>query len=218
MKIQNKLTVVAATTMVVLPMVTSNEDCIDLTPYASNPDYLKIITGGGEVPHYVPVFFDIPAQFVTGEVVYCLENMTIPTMVGWNRCEEDSCYLALGLHAGHEDDDASAIETCTNFTDGSTNDCYQCACTGMSMASGSINNTLANSCGLKTDDCDWDMTCGDVSQATSFNDMMIGEELIPASNFSTVHVSICSENGVEDCSVCRGGGLHPSIRVRTTST
>jgi hypothetical protein len=216
MKIQNKLAVVAATTMV-LPMVTSNhEDCIDLTPYASNPEDLKIVRGGGDVPHYVPVFFDIPAQFVTGEVVYCLENMTIPTMVGGNhRCEEeDSCYLALGLHAG-QDNDASAIETCTNSTDGSTNDCYQCACTGMSIASGPINNTLANSCGLKTD-WDWDMTCEDVTQATSFNDMMIGEEVIPASNFSTVHVSICSENGVEDCSVCRGGGLHPSIRVRTT--
>jgi hypothetical protein len=179
-------------------------DCIDLSPFASNPDELSSLTKGGNVPDNTPIFFDIPADFVDGEVVYCLENVTIPKYVGLNECQDaQQCFLAVGMHAGY-DNDASDTDTCTN-SDGDTSGCYECACTGSSMRSG-IEKSLSNGCGLSTDSR-WGMSCSDVTNGR-FN--WVGDQRVP-SNYSTVHVSICPEVH-SDCSVCQGG-LHPSFQV-----
>jgi hypothetical protein len=182
--------------------------CIDLAPYASNPDYLNVLTVGGRVPVYAPAFFDIPAEFITGEVIYCLENITIPSFVGENECtDSQKCWLAVGLHATENGNDRSATESCVN-SEGDTSGCYDCSCKSLSMGSGSPTEKAVSSggCGLQTDSR-WGVTCGDVTNGR-YN--WVGDEMV-ASNFSHVQVSICPENQ-SHCSLCQGG-LHPSFRV-----
>jgi hypothetical protein len=183
----------------------ARSSCLDLTAYASTPDELSILTGGGNAPDNTPVFFDIPSDFVSGEVVYCLENITIPNYVGLNKCEDSQrCWLAVGLHAG-QNNDASATQACRN-SQGDTKDCYECACTGMSMKSGSSEQVLSNGCGLRTDSR-WGASCMDVTNGRVNWD---GDGRV-LSNSSTVHVYICPE-ATAYCNVCQGG-LHPSFRV-----
>jgi hypothetical protein len=193
-------------TMALIPY--SRGACIDLAPYSSNPDYLDVLNGGGRVPDYAPAFFDIPAEFVTGELVYCLENITIPSFVGQNECtDSQKCWLAVGLHAAEHDNDPSATESCIS-SEGDTSGCYDCSCIGSSMGSGSMEKVvLSGSCGLRTDSR-WGVTCGDVTNGR-YN--WVGDERVP-SNFSHVQVSICPEPQ-SYCSLCQGG-LHPSFRVR----
>jgi hypothetical protein len=182
----------------------ARSSCIDLTAYASTPDEVSILTGGGNVSDNTPVIFDIPSDFVSGEVVYCLENITIPNYVGLNKCEDSQrCWLAVGLHAG-QNNDASATQACRNS--GDTKNCYECTCTGSSMKSGSSEYVLYDGCGLRTDSR-WGASCRDVTNGRVNWD---GDGRV-VSNSSTVHVHVCPET-IAYCNVCQGG-LHPSFRV-----
>ena len=179
-------------------------DCIDLTPFVSNPEDLSILTGGGAIPKFAPVFFDIPAQFTSGEARYCLENITIPTSVGMNDCTDpQKCWLAVGIQADKD------TESCINSDDG-IQGCYNCACRGFSMDTGIATETEQNGCGL-TDDRGWGMTCGDVLNGR----LVMGEDgsSMP-SNYSHVQVPVCPET-FNSCNVCQGG-MHPSFTVRTS--
>jgi hypothetical protein len=202
--ILNRLAILAA---VLVPQARS--DCLDLTPYASSPDDLEALTGGGEVYDFSPVFFDIPSDFVTGDAMYCLENITIPSRVGWNECNESQqCWLTVGLHAkDDQNDEEIATSSCTD-SEGVTSDCYACFCTGLSMSSGSSEHTLSAECGLR-DDSEWgSITCTDVAKGRYEN---LVDNVRIASNSSTVHISICPETS-SSCNVCQGG-LHPSVKV-----
>jgi hypothetical protein len=138
----------------------ARSDCLNLTPYASSPDDLEALTGGGEVYDLAPVFFDISLNFVTEDEVYCLENITIPSRVGWNECNESQqCWLTVGLHVKDDENcEKIATSSCTD-SEGVTSDCYSCFCTGLSMSSGSSEQTLSTECGLQ-DDSEWgSITC-----------------------------------------------------------
>ena len=185
-------------------------DCIDLTPFVSNPEDLSILTGGGAIPKFAPVFFDIPAQFTSGEARYCLENITIPTSVGMNDCSDpQKCWLAVGILADKDTDPQQSPESCINkWVD--IQDCYNCACRGFSMDTGIATETKQNGCGL-TDDERWGMTCGDVLNGR----LVLGEDgsYVP-SNYSHVQVPVCPET-FNSCNVCQGG-MHPSFKVRAS--
>ena len=188
----------------VIPNVLGN--CIDLTPFASNPEDLSILTGGGAIPEYAPVFFDIPAQFMTGEARYCLENITIPESVGINDCSDpQECWLAVGRLA-NKDTDPRSTESCINSED-EIQGCYSCTCSGSSMDSGIATRLEYDGCGLSSDER-WGISCGDVTNGR----LALGEDGYVPSNFSHVQVPVCPE-GFDYCNGCQGG-MHPSFTVR----
>ena len=94
------------------------------------------------------------------------------------------------------------------FSSGDTAPCYDCACRGMAIGSGVESDSLSAYCGLHSDS-EWGLTCGDV---TSIGKLNWVDKKQAKSEFSTVHVSLCSEQN-SDCGLCQGG-IHPSFRVR----
>ena len=207
-KMKTKILSKAFFLLLSVALVPYSNACVDLEPYATNPGDLSILKGGDQVPDDAPVFFHVPAQFISEEIVYCLENVTIPTFVGGNNCKDSQkCWLAVGIHAA-ESNIPSATESCVN-SDGDTSGCYDCICQGSSMRTGLVEDTGPNfdGCGLSTD-TRWGVTCGDV---TNERYDWVGNERV-ASNFSHVQVPICEENRKSYCNFCQGG-FHPAFQV-----
>lgn len=184
-------------------------NCIDLTPFVDDHHDMSVLAGGGSVPDDGPAIFHIPSTFISGEMVYCLENIPIPDMVGSNKCQDsDQCWLAVGLLADDESDqDDRAINSCKDSVTGDTGNCYNCACTGTSMSTGSLSRLQRNACGLSSDSS-WGVSC---TEANNGRIDWINDKPNP-SNVSTVHVSVCA-GSQSTCYVC-AGGLHPSFKVR----
>jgi hypothetical protein len=177
--------------------VASEFDCFDLAPYAINPEYLSILTGGGDVPNDAAVYFEFPSTFVEGEVIYCLKDILIPSTVGGNLCNDsEECWLAVGNRAA--------------ATRGVSAAQYNCLCSGSDMNPSTFSaGSLSDTCGLQNEDL-WELTCRDAKSGGNY----ISEEgLSVASNYSSAYISICPESS-QNCGVCQdGGGLHPSFVV-----
>lgn len=180
----------------------SEVDCFDLAPYAINPEFLSILTGGGDIPSNTAVYFEFPSTFVEGGVLYCLKDIAIPNTVGNKPCgDSEECWLAVGNRASREMRGVSAAQ-------------YGCLCSGTDMKNPSTLSTTENVsdvCGLQNEDS-WGVSCHDATNGQAYLSNDEGSSAT-ASKFASAYISICSAVS-SNCGVCQdGGGLHPSFVV-----
>jgi hypothetical protein len=173
--------------------------CFDLSPYVTNQDNLESFTKGGKVSDE-PIFFYVPPTNINGHTRFCLENITIPTHVNGNECNEfQQCWLA----SGHKVESRS---------DG------ECICGGTSMQTGELlypyDNTemflAISSCGAYQAG-QFGASCQDVldGRRQGWNNLSLSE-------YATAHVSICSaSHGSDTCTFCNDGSS-PAFQVRET--
>ena len=175
------------------------DTCIDITPYAINPESLSVLKGGGDIPNDVAVYFDFPAGF--GPTIFCLEDILIPNTVGGRDCNEyDACQMAVGKRV-HPDDVKKHNEELYSLSD------YQCLCNGFSVRPDDpkIIGTAVSGCGISNAE-NWANSCSDVPLPTRNYYDKNGTEVV--SNTSTAYVSLCPPNN-DRCGVCSGGGVMP---------
>lgn len=173
----------------------TEQECIPLNQYAINNASLDALTGGGHVRNDAPAYFEIPSGYVSGEVLFCLTNLTVPTTVGGRPCDQlNQCYLAVGHRHGPKERGVSKAS-------------YNCLCSGSTInAFDPSIEASADICGLSKDEDSWEVVCRDAAA----NDIELA--LSPQAS-SSAYISICPENAAL-CGVCQpGGGNHPSFVV-----
>lgn len=191
--------------------------CIDLTPFANDDAKLATLLGGGVVDNDEPVFFEIEGGFqVYEEMVFCLENITIPDQVGDNICNPVgpswNCQLAVGYHSQASKKEQ---EYCEDMF-GNPKSCYECLCAGADMSGGTSSEALHSACGMADLDR-WANSCHDVTngRVSDYEYPDDGSDMVRIySDYAVVHVPICAES-FNYCGFCDAGGVMPSFKVCT---
>lgn len=192
---------------------TGGQACIDLTPYAINPEFLSILQNTtGNIPNSAAVYFKVPSTFAAGTYTYCLEDIMIPESVGGTFCNvssSPSCWLAVGYRYGSSSSTSNNNNKEEDDVDPSQ---YTCVCSGSSMNNYSFfENTVGYSCGVQYEDR-WGLGCRDSNHGRSIGEYSNGTTIY--SSVANAYISICPDL-VDHCGICgaNGTGIIPSFVV-----
>ncbi|KAG7353249.1 hypothetical protein IV203_009298 [Nitzschia inconspicua] len=108
----------------------SINDCVDLTPYATDPKSLEVLLKGDDVQKNSPLVFNVPSQYVNGTATYCLEEIPIPHSVDGRTCLDDdntetSCWLVVNTYVVEDGSFSLCDDNKEECTGG-----YGCVCAG----------------------------------------------------------------------------------------
>ncbi|KAG7367285.1 hypothetical protein IV203_029956 [Nitzschia inconspicua] len=193
----------------------SINDCVDLTPYATDTKSLEVLLKGDVVHNNGPLIFNVPSQYVNDTATYCLEEIPIPHSVDGRTCLDDddtetSCWLVVNTYVVEDGFFSLCDDNKEECTGG-----YGCVCAGgwmrddrpfsaVSFGDGPIVAYPHNSC-VSSKLNEWTTTC--IAAYQGLNLTVTGALITVCPNIP--HMDICG-----NCSE----GMAPGLGIGITWT